>query len=271
MTEESQYLSFMGVRIHFQVVKPEGPVKNRMLLLSSPLINTFHWRKLLPELMDLGCLAVLVDLPGFGRSDCAAPQGNETRANIIWGILDDVDRALESPLSLWHLTAHGSACSVLLEMSALYPDSVKSQVHISPTFTVGPLDRDSANPSRWFDTNVLDGRRFHRMIERCSGYPMDDYIVNRMRSPLMRPGARETFRRMLRHAAHPPHQGMGFCPTMALWGGRDPLIDAPRQALIRELLSDAETHVLKSAGHFPMETHSKAMRDYLRGWIRYND
>ena len=32
-----------------------------------------------------------------------------------------------------------------------------------------------------------------------------------------------------------------------------------------------ETHVLKSAGHFPMETHSRAIRDYLRGWIRYND
>jgi len=39
---------------------------------------------------------------------------------------------------------------------------------------------------------------------------------------------------------------------------------------IGQYLSSAETHILKSAGHFPMETHSKALRDYLRGWLRYN-
>ena len=39
----------------------------------------------------------------------------------------------------------------------------------------------------------------------------------------------------------------------------------------RRLLPDAETHALKSAGHFLMETHSRAIRDYLRGWIRYNE
>ena len=40
-------------------------------------------------------------------------------------------------------------------------------------------------------------------------------------------------------------------------------------AEIARHLGGAETHLLKSAGHFPMETHSKALRDYLRGWIRY--
>ena len=41
-------------------------------------------------------------------------------------------------------------------------------------------------------------------------------------------------------------------------------------ASLNALLPDAETHNIRSAGHFPMETHSKALRDYLRGWIRYN-
>ena len=39
---------------------------------------------------------------------------------------------------------------------------------------------------------------------------------------------------------------------------------------LETLLPDAEVHRLASAGHFPMETHSKALRDYLRGWIRFN-
>jgi pimeloyl-ACP methyl ester carboxylesterase len=76
---------------------------------------------------------------------------------------------------------------------------------------------------------------------------------------------------MLKYAATPPRQGMGFCPTMALLGGLDPLADSRAMAQVGALLPDAETHTLRLAGHFPMETHSRALRDYLRGWLRFND
>lgn len=270
MNQVSRYLSFSGRRVHFGVVRPEGPVKNRMLMLSSPLINTFHWRKLVPELAELGCLCVPVDLPGFGLSDVDAPQGDSLRANMVWGVLDAIDDELQSPMSMWHLMGHGSACSVILRMSAMYPDSVKSMIHVSPTFSLRSQP-DSGDPGRWYDAHVTNAQRFHRMVEHYSGYPMDDYVVDRMRRPLTRPGARMAFARMLKYAAEPPRQGMGFCPTMALIGGRDPLSDETRLAQVRELLPDAESHTIRSAGHFPMETHSKAMRDYLRGWLRYND
>ena len=271
MIEESRFLSFSGLRVHFKLVRPDVPVKNRMLLLSSPLINTFHWRKLMPELSELGCLTVLVDLPGFGLSDTDAPQGDDLRASFVWGVLDDVDRAMDAPMSMWHLAAHGSACSTVLRMAAMYPDSVKTQIHVCPTFSISPAARQGEDPGRWFDANVLDARRFHRLIEHFSGYPMDDYIVDRMRRPLTRPGSRAAFTQMFKHAAALPKQGMGFCPTMVLMGGRDPLADEQRRAQAARLLPDAETHRISSAGHFPMETHSRAMRDYLRGWLRYND
>ena len=271
LTEESRYLTFSGVHVHFCVVRPDTPIRDRMLLLSSPLINTFHWRKLLPELAGLGCLAVLADLPGFGRSDCDAPQSADMRANLLWGVLDDVDRALGAPMSLWHLAGHGSACAAILRMSVQYPDSVKSQIHIAPLFSIPRAGRRGFSPERWYEENVLNPARFRRAVERLSGYPMDDYIVDRMRSPLLRPGSMEVFSRMLRQSASPPRQGMGFCPTMALLGGRDPLLDEARVKQIDALLPDAELHRIQSAGHFPMETHSRALRDYLRGWLRYND
>jgi len=263
----------MGIRVHFTVAHPEAELKNRILLLGSPLVTTFHWRKLLPELSQMGCLTVLVDLPGFGRSDCvgSVPQDHDLRANILWGILDDVDRVTGAPMSLWHLAAHGSACPTILRMANQYPDSAKSQIHISPIFSVDLQKRSREFMSRWYDETVRSEERFRDMIEQYAGYPMDDYILDRMRRPLLRPGAREMFLRMLRHSQDAPADGMGFCPTMALWGGRDELMDARAVEEVRRLLPDAETHVLKSAGHFPMETHSRAIRDYLRGWIRYND
>lgn len=273
VTEESQFLTFMGIRVHFTVAQPETTLKNRVLLLGSPLISTFHWRKLIPELTQLGCMTVMVDLPGFGRSDCAvkAPMDPDLRASIIWGILDDVDASTDSPLSLWHLMGHGSACSTILRMANQYPDSTKSQIHLSPTFSLALPNANRERIYRWFDATVRSESRFRDMVEHYCGYPLDDYILDRMRSPLMRPGARENFARMLKYAARAPEEGMGFCPTMALWGGRDELMDRRALDEVHRLLPDAETHVLKSAGHFPMETHSKAIRDYLRGWIRYND
>ena len=267
MEQTAGYLTFSGRRVHFQVVRPEGDIKNRVLLLSSPLINTFHWRKVVPELSELGCLCVAVDLPGFGLSDADAPQGDSLRANIVWGVLDEVE---DAPMSMWHLMAHGSACAVILRMAAMYPDSVKSMIHVCPTFSLKVPGRPEEY-GRWYDVHVASEQRFRRMIEHYSGYPMDDYIVDRMRRPLTRPGCRAAFARMLKYAAEPPTQGMGFCPTMALIGGRDPLTDEARLSQIHTLLSDAEIHTLRSAGHFPMETHSKALRDYLRGWLRYND
>ena len=270
MIEESKYLSFSGLRVHFRLARPEGPAKNRMLFLSSPLINTFHWRKLLPELTELGCLCVLADLPGFGLSDPDAPQAQSVKSNMLWGILDSIDAETDAPLSMWHLMGHGSACSTILRMSAMFPDSVKSQIHVCPTFSLGAAQR-RADPGKWYDVHVQNAQRFHKLVEHYAGYPMDDYVVDRMRRPLTRPGMRRAFEKYLQSAAKPPTQGMGFCPTMALIGGLDPLIDDVRAAQIDALLPDAERHNIRSAGHFPMETHSRAMRDYLRGWLRYND
>ena len=124
---------------------------------------------------------------------------------------------------------------------------------------------------RWFDEHVSGAAAFRRTIEHWAGFPMDDYIVDRMRAPLLRPGMRTTFDSMLRCAVSPPGQPVGFCPTMVLLGGRDPLPDEQELLRIRTLLGEAELHRLASAGHFPMETHSRALRDYLRGWLRYNE
>ena len=154
-------------------------------------------------------------------------------------------------------------------MASLYPDSVRSQVHIAPLLTA-PQPPEGTPPGRWFRETVLQKDAFRSMIERCAGYPMDDYIVDRMRAPLLRPGARESFLNMLKASRTAPECDLGFCPAMVLLGGRDATLTGDQRALIEKHLAGAERHELKSAGHFPMETHSKALRDYLRGWIRYN-
>lgn len=272
MTEESSYLSFGGIYVHLRVAVPDGDVASRMLIVSSPLLNSFHWRKLIPELMDANCLTVTADMPGFGRSDCdrPTPQDDRTRAEILWGLVDAVDEATGAPGSTWHLCAHGTACPTILTMAELQPDSVRSQIHLSPLMALDPPASRGAD-DRLYDRRIRDREGFRGWIEQLSGYPMDDYILDRMRAPLIRPGARGALKRMLHEARVPREARLGFCPAMAIFGGRDPLLTDAARALSESCLEGAELHALRTAGHFPMETHSKALRDYFRGWLKYND
>ena len=88
MSREIRTLSFRGLRVSFSIVRPEAHMRHRLLLLCSPLMTGFHWRKLLPEMSELGCLCVLADLPGFGQAaqGAAFPRGCATRARMVWGL-----------------------------------------------------------------------------------------------------------------------------------------------------------------------------------------
>ena len=277
MPGNSRFLSFHGQRVHFRVAEPEGELQHRVFMLSSPLSSTFNWRKLLPELTQLGCLVVMMDLPGFGEGDCGpdSPQSNDVRARIAWGVLDELDRETGEELALWHLIGHGTACQTILTMANEYPDSVRSQVHIAPTLesAIVPRPRRSgANVSRadekWFDRNIQNPDGFKRFMDAVFARPAEDYVRDHMYLCLTRPGARESFLRMLRGSGL-PEPARGFSPVMLLWGGQDVFASEGTQSVFTRLLPEAEKHQLRTAGHFPMETHSRAIRDYLRGWLRY--
>jgi len=269
---QSCFLSFQGLKIHFRLLMPDQPIKNRVLIISSPLINTFHWRKLLPQLSESDTLCVIVDLPGFGHSEYIreTPMSAELRARLMWGVLDEIDRQTSSPMSMWHIVGHGAACATLVEMYAQAPQSVSSQVHICPIFSrfSMPEWKKCGGPGPWFDKYILTGAGFAAFIEKISGYKIDDYILFHMRRPFLRPGARSGFLRML-NALRPPQPMDGFCPVMALWGARDPFMDERAVRELNRILPEAEKHVLKTAGHLPMETHARALNDYLRGWFQY--
>ena len=269
MPAESHYLSFQGLDVYFKVVQPETELKRRVMIASSPLSNTFNWRKLIPELSQLGCLTVLIDLPGFGDGGLMQGIGHnaETRASMLWGVLDEVDTNAGAPLSTWHLIGHGTACQAVSSMAVQYPDSVCSQIHITPLFSLP--DRIVKNGGAWYDRNIANKEGFSRMINMLASSKLPDYALFRMRGGLVRPGAKSNFTAMLREAGRRVQPSGGFCPTIAIMGGRDPMMDERARAAINYAIPEAEKHVLRPSGHFPMETHPDALMDYLRGWFKF--
>ena len=211
-----------------------------------------------------------MDLPGFGHSDCGAgvPQDVETRSGIIWGVLDEVDAMCEAYPATWHFIGHGTSMQTLLEMIRMHPDSVNSAVFLSP-LSAPPKLPGHTDLRAWYDAQ-LQRDRFKKTMESYAGYPLDNFIIDKLRKPFMRPNARESLIKMLRSGQRQTETVPGFCPTMVIHGGMDPLLTPEERARLNERLKEAETHTLKTSGHFPMETHSKALRDYLRGWLKYN-
>jgi pimeloyl-ACP methyl ester carboxylesterase len=274
MPTESQSLSFRGLRVNFSIARPEAHLRHRVLLLSSPLLTAFHWRKLLPELSELGCLVALVDFPGFrhGARGPAVAHTSAVRARLVWGVLDEIDARVGGQNALWHLGAHASAAPTVLNMVKMQPDSVRSAIFFSPVFPAPgkgrPFSGRRGAVEKFVNRILSSQSAFVDFVESAARRPLPDYSVERMWRPLMRPGARETFVNMLSaQEIVPPLPG--FCPSIAMWGGCDPMMPADARERIRQLLPEVEPHVIRPAGHFPMETHSRALRDYLRGWLKY--
>lgn len=270
MAADDVFVTFGGQKVHIRVIEPEGDMSQRFFAVSSPLISAFNWRKLAPELTQLGGLVVLMDLPGFGMSDCGemTPQDNVSRASMGWGIIDEIDSALGDD-GAWHLMGHGTACQTVLEMANMHPDSVCSQIFISPVMnTENGVRTGRMSHEKWYDQNIAAAPGYRALMDRLFARKPDDYVVDAMRAPFRRHGAKESFMNMLEQKNR-LSPAVGFAPSIALWGEKDILMDDRARAAFSALVPEAEIHILKTAGHIPMETHSHALRDYLRGWVKY--
>ena len=283
MYSNSRFITIRGLSVHYRVIRPVGSVRHRVFLLSSPGQSTFNWRYIVPELTGADCLCVLCDLPGYGLSECRddVPQDHETRAQYLWGLLDALDMEEEGHLNCWHLMAHGSACGTIAQMALLQPDSAASLLMLAPVL-YSPLPAVvrtlAARPgfakliAAFLKCFVLSPKRFARITASLYGAPLPEKALSQLRRPAMSLlGHEEMLRQLLLTGYQLDMSRLNdlFMPSMILWGGRDPLLGGTIPARLRTKdFPSAEYHVLPAAGHCPGETNSRAVRDFLRGWIR---
>ena len=283
MYSNSRFVTIHGLSVHYRIVRPVGPVRHRALLLSSPGQSTFSWRYIVPELTGADCLCVLCDLPGYGLSECRddVPQDHETRAKFLWGLLDALDMEEGGQLNCWHLMAHGSACGTIAQMAVMQPDSAASLLMLAPIlYSPFPsVIRQLAKGPGFtrlirllLRRYVLSPKRFSKATAFIYGAPLPERALQQMRRPALNLiGHEEMLRRLILtgYSLDMSRLNNLFMPSMILWGGRDPVLGGAIPARLRTKdFTTAEYHVLASSGHCPGETNSRAVRDFLRGWIR---
>lgn len=283
MYPDSRYITIRGLQLHFRVVMPAGTVRHRVLLVASPGQSTHSWRNIVPELTEAGCQCVLCDLPGFGLSECRddVPQDHETRAQFLWGLLDALDLETGSRLNCWHLMAHGSACGTIATMAMLQPDSAASLMMICPALyppLPGPLMKLIARPGfrkllgTLFRKYIVPIKKFEKIAAWVYGRPLATPQLTVLHDNMLRlEGHEELIQRMLVDGYRVDTARLNglFMPAMVIWGGRDAILGSSVPLRLKgQDFKSAEYHVLAASGHCPGETNSRAVRDYLRGWIR---
>ncbi len=282
MRTEEIRLSFQGLKVRFRVFMPKAQATRRVLMVSSPLADADAWTELAGMLAENGCLCVAAELPGYGASACGpgVVQDNDTRAQILWGILDEVERRLGEKQGVWHLIGHGSAAAAIMMMTLYQSDSVKSRVLISPVFDrfmPYPLHRLLESPAGkrlidlWFQKKVLDRHGFARLVRRIYGGRVSKTRMEALHRSVCRRGMPDTLARLMREGYHMPADAyQAKSPTMLIWGTNDRIFGSQIPARVRKRLPDAETHMLNSA-HMSMETDADILNDYLRGWFLFSE
>lgn len=278
-----QRMIIRGVPVCYEMARPMGSVRHRVLLLSAPFSTASSWRPIVPELTQAGCLCVMADMPGFGQSGYCEdmPLEQSLRARYMWGLLDALDLQAEGELKCWHLMGNGSACGTIAEMAIQQPDSAASLFMVSPilySLLAPPVRVLVKRPAfertiaSWMRRNVASEEKFAHLAKRMYGREVSKERLKELRRPLLRLfGHEEMVRHMLLEGYDVEMSEVSklFIPAMIIWGGRDVLLGGAISRRLRERdFPAAEYHLLPSAGHYAMETNSRAVCDFLRGWIR---
>ena len=277
MKLETRRMSFDGISVRFRIYTPDkNAVTGRAAFCCSTLGDCESWDALCARLCASGCLCVVFELPGFGRTPVTAPQDNKTRARLLWSVLDEVEANRGEEQQKWHLVGHGSGCGIVLTMARQQQDSVRSRVLICPTVPrfenrfiracvtgkIGTLIL-----RRVFNSYYLDPVRFEKKIREVYASDVPQETVERLYREFHRKGRFETLMESLRYGYTVSAKAWKVPgPLFVLWAAKDIFGKTMPKGLTKKL-DDLEYHCYKESGHMFFEDSADDTTDYLSGWI----
>ncbi|MBQ3078773.1 MAG: alpha/beta hydrolase [Clostridia bacterium] len=283
MRKEDMRLSFQGIRVFARIYTPDTPsIQHRALFVSSPASDLTAWNKLAEMLASSGCLVVCADLPGFGKcpASASAPQDNDTRAQILWGILDEVEKSRAEEQTKWHLIGHGNGAAAVMTMALYQPDSTLSRVLLSPVverFLVSPLHAFLISKGgkglieAWHKHYILNKKRFKKLAEKIYGRSVKKERLLSLNRMLSRKNTAQLMYKVLKDGYRLSDAAYEIkTPLMLIWGLEDKIFGGQIPLKLKKQLPEAEKHLVRAA-HMAMETHPDMLRDYLRGWFRFSE
>ncbi len=241
-----------GFNLHYQDIGSGPPI----LFLHGIGASLFCWRLLLPFLSSKYRL-ILLDLPGFGKSDkpTGADYGLEAQCQRLREFLDQLDlqrvflvgSSMGGTLALWLSLREPERCKKLVTISpATDPSLVPRGIHRLARLS-SPLSRTTR---RWVIHQAL--RRVVLHHQKLSPEDVDQYWAPYKRNP----AAVRTFllaTQAISDSRLPHELSLLSVPTLILWGEKDKMVPQKSMDQLKATLPKATLLCHSKAGHHVQE------------------
>jgi pimeloyl-ACP methyl ester carboxylesterase len=264
--ENSYFRKVEGVELHYRIWhNTEHQSIGNVLLMHGLGGSTFSWRFVAPHLAENGYLVLAVDLPGFGLSQRkpAVRQSHENRANLVWGLLEDLDIA-----GPWHLVGHSMGGGVGAVMALQKPFDTVSLILVAGSI-------GSEGKKIWsllFQSKLLKNltgkiiERFFLTRKRIKSFLTSAYgrvptpeEVEGYYQPLELEDTDLTLISFLKRYQSDVDLTKRLTeitvPTLCLWGREDKWVPISKGEEVIQKIPDSHLVIIDEARHCPMETH----------------
>lgn len=277
---ESRFSTFGGITLHYRTWVPQGETQGKLLLLHAAGGSTVSYRRLGPALAEAGYAVVAVDLPAFGFSDRALDFEHSlpNRAGLLWSLLDRLDTEENAfpPADTWILGGHAMGGRVAAQMAIERPARARGLLLFAADLTNGgrPGRFHWLPPVRWavrswLENSIYTMEGVEELLGEAYGRAPFEEEVDLYAAPLLRPGMPKAYIRYARTAGEIEFSLASLSlRTLIVWGSEDRRADPEIAEVMAEQLPDAESTLIREAGHLPMETHTAATRDAIVAWLR---
>ncbi len=280
--DNSHFQVIDSLRIHYRVwnddlLNPRGKV----LLIHGFCGSTFCWRNNFDTLVTAHYQVYAIDLPGFGYSERSVEinQSQSNRAQIIWGLIDSIDR---EDTTRWNIVGHSMGGGTAEAVALTRPEKVKSLAIVSGMVfikndnvektVVGLVNHPVYKKIllSYTENNYLSYNKFRRELKKTYGFLPDSATVNGYLDPLLIDGTAETVVNLLANSNEvtPLHaDGLKSLPVLLIWGKKDRTIRLSTGKKLKRAVPSVELIIIPDAYHMPMETHPDIFNRILVGFL----
>lgn len=252
----------LTVNGHALYCEVHGPAHGTpVVLLHGFAASTFTWRHQWPALVEAGYRVILLDHLGFGGSARVEGPEYSTQSHAELALAAMTALHIERAI----IVGHSYGGRVGMQMALLAPERVAALAAIAPeafatrrpkiaSFVRIPL---FGYALVFYSTGQSAVRPGLRYVAGADAWLTQD-VVNGYAQPVaVRGHVRAQIWNSLspKDGAQPVPANLAriACPTLFIWGAKDPVFPAGDADKLVQLLPDAQAHMLEGVGHLPHE------------------